>query len=62
MLGLSLSGGNRISTIGSAVLTQYRIMTGRQTDRHISTANTALVHNIAPVTKFSDQCSVYVCH
>jgi len=42
-----LSGGERISTIGSAVLTQYRIVTDRHTDRHLSTNNSELMHSIA---------------
>jgi len=48
---LALSGDQRISTISYAVLTQYLIVTdGRHTDgrtdsdRHFSTAITALVH------------------
>jgi len=49
---LGLSDGKRISTIRQAALAQYSIVTGRRTDRqterrtdrHLSTANAALMH------------------
>jgi len=44
---LCLSEGERISTIGLAVLTQYRIVMDRRTDRHLSTANIAVMHSNA---------------
>ena len=50
---VGLQNGRKSYKIGLAVQTQYRRVTDIQTDRHATTAKTALTHGITPVTRNS---------